>query len=271
MPKEGDYHIETINNHTFRLRFLPSGIFDMGSNETEKALGKESPIHQVELSPFYIGEYPVTQALWKAVMGADHNLSKFIGDARPVEQVSWFDIVKGNQGGNGQPAFLQQLNEGTKTSRPKGYAYRLPTEAEWEYAARGGEQVRMDAARGSEPYEYAGSDQLKEVGWYKGNSHGETKAVGMKWPNGFHLYDMSGNVSEWCMDRYSNSFYQECYDQGVVKDPLYDDKEARGRVHRGGSFRSYPQKCHVSNHGNGYPPYRFSYFGFRLVLAPVQR
>jgi formylglycine-generating enzyme len=127
-----DYHTETINNHTFRLRHLPGGIFDMGSNETEKAIGKESPIHKVELSPFYIGEYPVTQALWKAVMGVDHNPSRFIGDSRSVEQVSWVDIVEGNQNDNGQPAFLQKLNEWTVTSRPRGYVYRLPTEAEWE-------------------------------------------------------------------------------------------------------------------------------------------
>ena len=218
------YHTETINNHTFRLRYLPGGVFFMGSNE--KGISR---IHKVGLSPFYIGEYPVTQALWKAVMGADHNPSGFIGDNRPVEQVSWIAIVEGNQDNDGQPAFLQQLNEGTKTSRPKGYAYRLPTEAEWEYAARGSGQVRMDAARGGEPYEYAGSDQLKEVGWYGKNSHGETKAVGLKRPNGFLLYDMSGNVREWCMDKYSDSFYRECYDQGTVKDPLCDDEEARLR------------------------------------------
>ncbi|WP_421946821.1 formylglycine-generating enzyme family protein [Phaeodactylibacter xiamenensis] len=254
------YHAETINNHTFRLRFLPSGIFDMGSNETKKAWGKESPIHKVELSPFFIGEYPVTQALWKAVMGADHNPSFFISDNRPVEHVSWIDIVEGHQDNDGPPAFLQQLNEWTKTSRPKGYAYRLPTEAEWEYAARGGE-----------PYEYAGSDQLKEIGWCKGNSHGETKAVGLKRPNGLHLYDMSGNVKEWCMDKYSDSFYQECYDQGIVKDPLCDDKKTRPRVSRGGSLNSSPRHCRVSCRFDWDPASQNILVGFRLVLAPVQR
>ena len=254
------YHTETINNHTFRLRYLPGSIFEMGSDETRKSLGNESPIHKVELSSFYIGEYLVTQALWKAVMGADHNPSRFIGDNRPVEEVSWIDIVEGNQDNDGQPAFLQQLNEGTKTSRPKGYAYRLPTEAEWEYAARGGE-----------PYEYTGSDQLKEVGWFSENSHGETKAVGLKRPNGFLLYDMSGNVREWCMDRYSKSFYQECYDQGTVKDPLCDDEEARHRVSRGGSWSLYPRICRVSYRNFGRPTFRYTVIGFRLVLAPVQR
>ncbi|WP_282773580.1 formylglycine-generating enzyme family protein [Phaeodactylibacter xiamenensis] len=249
------YHTETINNHTFRLRYLPGGIFDMGNERRG-----ESPIHTVELSPFYIGEYLVTQALWKAVMGADNNPSRFIGDIRPIERVSWIDIVEGNQDGDDQPAFLQKLNEWTKNSRPRGYVYRLPTEAEWEYAARA-----------SEPYEYAGSDQLKEVGWFRENSHGETKAVGLKRPNGFLLYDMSGNVREWCMDKYSNSFYQECYDQGIVKDPLCDDKKARYRVRRGGSWLSYPQYCRVSYRLDWRPSRRLSDIGFRLVLAPVQR
>ncbi|WP_421948599.1 formylglycine-generating enzyme family protein [Phaeodactylibacter xiamenensis] len=272
MPKEGDYHTETINKHTFRLRYLPGGIFDMGSNKSRERL-----IHQVELSPFYIGEYLVTQAFWKAVMGAENNPSQFIGDDRPVERVSWIDIVKGNQDNDGQPAFLQKLNEWTEASRPKGYAHRLPTEAEWEYAARGSRQVRMDAAygsgqaRGGEPYEYAGSDQLKEVSWYWGNSYGETKAVGLKRPNGFQLYDMSGNVREWCMDKYSDSFYQECYDQGIVKDPLCDDKEARLRVGRGGSWDDDPQGCRVSYRFSRHPAFRYSLVGFRLVLAPVQR
>ena len=260
MAKEGDYHEETINNHTFCLRHLPGGIFDMGSNETEKAWGKENPIHKVERSPFYIGEYLVTQALWKAVMGEDQNPSRFISDNRPVEQVSWVDIVEGNRYNNGQPAFLQKLNEWTKASRPRGYVYRLPTEAEWEYAARGGE-----------PFEYAGSDQLKEVGWFKDNSHQETKAVGLKCPNGFQLYDMSGNVEEWCMDKYSNSFYQECHEQGTVKNPICKKEDAQSRVIRGGSWNYSPQYCRVSSRSDWPPTVRDYHVGFRLVLAPVQR
>ncbi len=230
-------------------------MFEMGSNEKS-----ESPIHQVELSPFYIGEYPVTQALWKAVMGVNNNPSRFIGENRPVEQVSWLDIVEGNQDGNGTPAFLQKLNNATKFTRPAGYAYRLPTEAEWEYAARGGE-----------PYEYAGSDQLKEIGWYRGNSHGETKAVGLKRPNGFQLHDMTGNVWGWCLDKFSNSFYKECYDQGIVKDPLCDDEETRFRALRGGSWYNYPQRCRVSYRSYWLPTSRYSRVGFCLVLALVQR
>lgn len=265
------YHSETINHHTFRLRYLPGGVFDMGSNEREKAIGKESPIHKVELSPFYIGEYPVTQALWKAVMGEDNNPSQFIGDCRPVERVSWIDIVEGNQDGNGQPAFLQKLNEATEATRPSGYVYRLPTEAEWEYAARGSGQVRMDAAHANEPYEYAGSDQLKEVGWYVQDSHRETKVVGLKCPNGFQLYDMSGNVEEWCMDTHSDYFYQDCHDKGIVKDLLFEKKGIQYCVHRGGSWNYAPQDCRVSYRPYWPPTDRSSAIGFRLVLAPVQR
>jgi len=242
------------------MRYLRGGVFEMGSEEKESALGNDSPVHKVELSPFYIGEYPVMQALWKALMGLDNNPSQFIGDRRPVERVSWMDIVWGNQDGNGQPAFLQKLNEFTATTRPAGYIYRLPTEAEWEYAARGGA-----------PYEYAGSDQLKEVGWYTENSHSETKAVGLKSPNEFLLYDISGNVREWCMDEYSDSFYREVHEQGLIKDPLCEEEMAQNRVLRGGSWNYSQVGCGVSCRIFGDPTSFNSRLGFRLVLAPVQR
>jgi len=272
MEEHPRYHTETVNGHTFRLRYLPGGVFDMGSKETERAIGKESPIHKVELSPFYIGEYPVTQALWKAVMGADNNPSRFIGDNRPVEQVSWTDIVEGNKGDDSQLAFLQKLNKWTEATRPPGYEYRLPTEAEWEYAARGSGQIRTDAARGGDTYEYAGSDQLKEVGWFSKNSHGETKAVGLKRSNGFQLHDMSGNVREWCKDIYSHTFYKECHEQqGTVKDPLCDGEVPRRRVIRGGSWGHDALLCRVSCRNNWHPTSRSYGVGFRLVLAPVQR
>jgi sulfatase modifying factor 1 len=174
MEEKSHYHIETIKDHSFRLRHLPGGIFDMG----DEVYG---PIHKVELSPFYIGECPVTQALWKAVMGNEDNPSWFKGNDRPVENVSWIDIVEGSQDDDGRPAFLDRLNELTVNSRPSGHQYRLPTEAEWEYAARGGE-----------PFLYSGSGQLKEVGWFSGNSHSETKdrrAKETKWNWAYVRYE----------------------------------------------------------------------------------
>ena len=151
----------------------------MGS-EDEEAYDDEKPVHEVVLSDFYIGKFPVTQALWNAVL-KDYP-SFFNGDSRPVERVSWEDTQ----------VFIKKLNELT------GRAYRLPTEAEWEYAARGGRQ--------SKGYKYAGSNKLKEVGWYWENTHFETKAVGLKYPNELGIYDMSGNVREWCQDWFSNEY-----------------------------------------------------------------
>ena len=222
------YHTETINGYTFRLCKLPGGTFEMGS-ETEDSFWENKPVHTVRLSPFYMAEFLVTQALWKAVMGLNNNPSRFKGDDRPVERVSWIDIVQGNQEKNSQPAFLECLNTLTRDTRPEGYFYRLPTEAEWEYAARA-----------NSPYVYSGSDNIKEVAWFNKNSHSETKKVGLKKPNNFDLYDMSGNVEEWCWDWVSDSYYQECFDEGIVNNPT-GPATGRHRVVRGGFWLYVPQ------------------------------
>ena len=250
-----DYHTEMVNGHTFRLRNLPGGEFLMGSEDQEGVFLKESPIHPVRLSPFYISEFLVTQALWKAVMGAENNPSRFRGDHRPVERVTWNEIVLGNQDGKSTPAFLHQLNQFTNATRPEGYQYRLPTEAEWEYAARAGTS-----------YQYAGSDKLKEVGWYSLNSHEGTKNVGLKRPNDFGLYDMSGNVYEWCHDRVSEAYYQECLQMGVVENPR-GPKQGRSRVLRGGRWGLSASNCRVSYRVDYHPSRRWRAYGFRLVLS----
>lgn len=254
----GMVHFENV--HHLRLRHIPEATFAMGSNEKEKAFLKEDPIHPVKLSEYYIGIYPVTQALWKAVMGQDNNPSRFEEDDKPVEQVSWEDIM----GTEDKAGFLQKLNKLTETSRPAGFEYRLPTEAQWEYAARA-----------EKDYEYAGGNKLKEVAWYHLNSHGETKDVGLKEPNDFGLYDMSGNVFEWCLDKTNgfgeHDFYQKCYKEAQENGKAYVlnpcCEEAQFRVIRGGSWDDYPQYCRVS-YRDFYPPTARTYnVGFRLVLS----
>ena len=259
------------------------GVFVMGS-EADEAFDREKPEHLVQITQdYYIGVHPVTQAVWKAVMDG-HNPSRFVGDKRPVEQVSWQDIVEGGQDDKVPEGFLPRLNAQYPAAEVSlsDFSFRLPTEAEWEYAAKGGHKTALSSEQlqsfltTSQPKTadlytaYAGSDQLKEVGWYDKNSHRETKAVGKRQPNKLGLHDMSGNVYEWCQDWYNSDFYTKCKEQGVVQDPL-NVEGARRRVHRGGSWDYHPLHCRVSYRYSWHPATRDSLIGFRLVLAPVQR
>lgn len=223
--------------------FVAGDTFLMGGRDDE-VQDDEKPVHQVTLGDFSIGKYPVTQALWQAMMGAGNNPSFFSGDHRPVEQVSWDDAQ----------AFIKNLNKKTGRFAP-GLVYRLPTEAEWEYAARGGQ-----ASRG---HKYAGNDDLKEVGWYWKNSHKETKTVGLKRPNELGLYDMSGNVLEWVEDRWHKSYDGISPDGSAWTDML----GGSSRVLRGGSWSDDPLNCRVAYRLNHWPVSRNNYVGFRLVLA----
>lgn len=235
---------------------IPAGEFMMGS-EDKNALSREGPVHKVSISQdFYMGKFLVTQDVWAAVMNG-HNPSEFKGNRRPVERVSWQDIVEGGQDAEVPESFLARLNEHFPIgdSTLSDWQFRLPTEAEWEYAARA-----------NTAHLYSGSDLLKEVGWYSDISHRETKEVGLKKANGFGLFDMSGNVREWCQDWFDYFFYEDCKKKGVVNDPV-NDKIGDHRVLRGGSWYDYLQYCRVSNRFYGGPAYRYSLIGFRLVLA----
>lgn len=225
---------------SFEMIFGEGGEFIMGSEE-EKALNKEKPIHMVKLSSYYIGKYLVTQALWKAVMGPNNNPSYFKGDNRPVEMVSWEKTQE----------FIEKLN--TLTSRK----YRLLTEAEWEYAARGGLK--------SQGYKYAGSNRLKNVGWCNKNSDKETKPVGLKDPNELELFDLSGNVYEWCYDSYSISYYEECKKHGIVENPT--GPKGIEYIIRGGSWYGPAQFCRVSYRDNYGSRICYGDIGFRLGLS----
>ena len=223
----------TVNGVSFKMIYVEGGTFQMGSDDSD-AYDHEKPIHSVSLSSYHIGETPVTQALWEAVMGS--NPSKFKGDNLPVETVSWNDCQE----------FIQKLNQLT------GKKFRSPTEAEWEYAARGGKH--------HSPYKYAGSNSLDEVAWYGGNSGGATHSVKTKKPNALGIYDMSGNVWEWCQD-----WYEEYSDSAQTdsKDP----SEGSIRVLRGGSWNINARYSRVSYRSIFGPAYRDFSSGFRLSLV----
>ncbi|MCP5245288.1 MAG: formylglycine-generating enzyme family protein [Burkholderiales bacterium] len=216
------------------LVFVEGGSFTMGDNESKYNF--EKPAHQVAVASFYMGRYPVTQRLWQAVM--DKNPSMFQGEMRPVEQVSWDDAQ----------VFIEQLNAVT------GKTFRLPTEAQWEYAARGGKY--------SQGYTFAGSDKLKQVGWYDENSNGETHDVGLLLANELDIYDLSGNVREWCEDDYHPNY------EGAPKDgsAWIDTPRGEGRVLRGGSNFHKALHCRSTFRRRYHPADRRSNFGFRLVL-----
>ena len=194
----------------------------------------EKPTHQVTLSSYYIGETEVTQALWTAVMG--DNPSWFKGDNLPVEQVSWEDCQ----------TFIGKLNGLT------GKRFRLPTEAEWEYAARGGNR--------SNHTQYSGGSMIDDVAWYGGNSGNKTHSVKTKKPNELGLYDISGNVWEWCQDWYGY------YGSNAQTNPT-GPGSGSNRVIRGGSWLNFVRDCRSSFRGNRSPGGHNVNLGFRLALS----
>ena len=226
----------TVNGVTFKMIYVEGGTFQMGATPEQgsEAFSYEKPVHSVTLSSYHIGETPVTQALWTAVMG--NNPSELKGDNLPVETVTWDDCQK----------FIQKLNQLTDKK------FRLPTEVEWEYAARGGKH--------HSPYKYAGSNSLDEVAWYVGNSGGATHSVKTKKPNALGIYDMSGNVWEWCEDWYG------AYSYSAQTDPK-GPASGSYRVPRGGSWFIIAGSCRVSYRINRTPGYRYNNVGFRLALV----
>ncbi|GAB6120566.1 SUMF1/EgtB/PvdO family nonheme iron enzyme [Dysgonomonas termitidis] len=216
--------------------YVQGGTFTMGctSEQGNDCYDNEKPAHRVTLSDFYIGKYEVTQAQWQAVMG--NNPSSFKGDNLPVENVSWDDAV----------SFCREL------SRMTGKTYRLPTEAEWEYAARGGSK-KTDA-------KYSGSYSPDKVAWYGDNSGNKTHPVGTKQANELGIYDMSGNVWEWCSDWYGS------YPASAQTNPA-GASEGSDRVARGGSWGDFAEGVRVPSRGDGSPDNRNNFVGFRLACS----
>ncbi|MCI5223213.1 MAG: formylglycine-generating enzyme family protein [Candidatus Electrothrix sp. AR4] len=228
---------------------VDGGEFMMGDDNGK--FDREKPAHRVRVSGFYMGKFPVTQRLWEAVL--ENNPANFKGERRPVETVSWEDAQ----------SFLDKLNAREdiqifiRNLAPPGTKFRLPTEAEWEYAARGGQY--------SQGYTYAGSDRLKQVGWCSENSNGQTQEVGQMLANELGLHDMSGNVYEWCQDWFDEKYYAECQQHGVIKNPQGPDTGAF-RVIRGGGYFGDPLYCRSVDRNLDLPGERYGHFGFRLVL-----
>ena len=215
--------------------YVEGGTFTMGATaEQKKTTKSEKPTHSVTLSSFYIGKYEVTQSLWKAVMGS--NPSHFEGDNLPVENVSWNDCQ----------TFLRKLNAMT------GQNFRLPTEAEWEFAARGGNRNRG--------YQYSGSNVLSDVAWYADNSGSKTHNVGAKAPNELGIYDMSGNVWEWCQD------WKKSYSSSPQTNPK-GPSSGSSRVYRGGSWILSARGCRVASRDCFTPDYGGIDLGLRLALS----
>ena len=213
----------TVNGVSFTMIDVEGGTFTMGATREQGSDtdNDEKPVHKVTLSNYSIGETEVTQELWRAVMGS--NPSSFTGNLQcPVECVSWNDCQ----------TFIKKLNQLT------GENFRLPTEAEWEYAARGGKQ--------SKGYKYSGSNTLGDVAWYDSNSSNKTHAVKTKQPNELGIYDMSGNVWEWCSDWYGS------YSSSAQTNPA-GPSSGSSRVLRGGSWFNDARLCRVANRGNSSP------------------
>ena len=231
----------TIDDVTFKMIRVEGGTFQMGSND---GYDREKPIHQVILDSFCIGETEVTQELWEAVMGG--NPSEFKGSKHPVESVSWNDCQ----------SFIAKLNE------LAGKTFRLPSEAEWEYAASGGNK--------SKGYIYCGSNTIDDVAWYYHNCYNKgesspdygTHEVGIRIPNELGIYDMSGNVYEWCQDWVSWDYYSNSPSNNPT-----GPTSGSSRVCRGGSwYGGDATVCRVAYRCSGEPPHADSDIGFRLAL-----
>ena len=233
----------TVKGVSFKMVAVDGGTFQMGAtSEQQNAYDYEKPVHSVTLGSYYIGETEVTQELWQAVMGS--NPSDFTGNSQhPVEWVSWNDCQ----------TFVDKLNDLLAGQLPAGRRFRLPTEAEWEYAARGGNR-----SRGTQ---YSGSSSIGDVAWYDDNIGGTTHPVKGKSPNELGLYDMSGNVYEWCEDYYDSGYYSS----SPSANPQ-GPSSGYNRVLRGGGWYSDAQCCRVANRNYNTPGSRDFDYGLRLAL-----
>ncbi len=238
------YDIQTLNDlianigncgeqkDIFDMVYVEGGTFSMGTNDYDWA----KPVHSVTVNDFYIGKFEVTQTQWREIMGSDPPELIKGCDKCPVERVSWNDVQE----------FLKKLNART------GKKYRLPTEAEWEFAARGGNK--------SNGYTYSGSNTLENVAWFDKNSNSKIHGTGGLQDNELGIFDMSGNVWEWCNDWYKADYYKNSPKQNPQGSSSGDS-----RVVRGGSWSGNSLNCRVANRLLSAPTYRFGSIGFRVA------
>jgi formylglycine-generating enzyme required for sulfatase activity len=245
----------TAGSVTFELIYVEGGSFTVGATpeQGDDAQDREKPAHVVTLTDdYYMGKFEVTQQLWQAVTGKSINDQRNLanpsewlygeGDNYPMYYISYEDCV----------SFCTALNTLVAGQLPAGYEFRLSTEAQWEYAARGGKK--------SVHYKYSGSNDANAVAWYSDNSGSTTHEVGKKLPNELGIYDMSGNMWEWCKDRYGD------YNDGVQTNPQ-GPASGSFRVLRGGVWYLNAQYCRIAIRNFNLPSYRSEYYGFRLALV----
>jgi formylglycine-generating enzyme required for sulfatase activity len=238
-------HTMEINSLGMAFVLIPAGVFVMGSPEHEPGRYDDEIQHEVTVTQsFYLQVTPVTQGQWRAVMGTNPSSFQDRGEDCPVEQVSWYETQQ----------FIRMLN-----GRMEG-TYRLPTEAEWEYAARAGSTIAF--ANGEITSLFCDHDaNLDDTGWYCGNSGWDTHPVGLKTPNTWGLYDMHGNVYEWCQDWYGS------YPTSPLSDPEGPPSGFR-KVMRGGSWFSSAKACRLATRLHMSPKSKTAFIGFRVVTCP---
>ena len=236
-PGKGDIWRDPVTGMEFV--WVPGGCYEMGCGSwSSDCNGDEKPVHEVCVDGFWMGKYEVTQGEWERIMGDNPSFFKK-GDNYPVEDVSWDDAKK----------YIERLNAKSSGS----YEFRLPTEAEWEYACRSG----------GKPEKYCGGSNIDSLAWYYGNGRGLTHPIGTKDPNGLGIYDMSGNIWEWCEDIYAD----DAYSKHSRNNPIYTGG-GTDRVLRGGCWSFKPRDVRSASRGRYSPGFRNCYLGFRLLRTP---
>ena len=231
------------------MAFVEGGTFQMGGTSDD-----EKPVHSVTVSDFYIGKYEVTQGEYEALIGKNPAEFKQSGKNAPVEYVSWYDAVEYcNKLSDKEGLDRCYSGSGKKIKCDfDANGYRLPTAAEWEFAAKGGNK--------SEGYKYSGSNDLKQVAWYDDTSGNKTHSAGGKQANELGIFDMSGNLYEWCWDWYG------AYSSGKQNNPR-GSSSGSFRVRRGGSWLHFASSCRIAFRYSEYPGHSYNYLGFRVVRS----